>query len=367
MKHLQTYLPALLTTLVLLLPAGASAQKASELKYVDARELMLINQGYDNTELPYSRLPEDMKSVTRKGVWDLGLNSAGLAIRFSTDSRAIGIRWTLLNNFIMHHMAGTGIRGIDLYRLDENERWQFVGTAIPNGKDSTKTQMVVSGMDGKEHDYMAYLPLYDGVTRVEIGVTANARIGMPQRDVLIRGKEKPIVFYGTSITQGGCASRPGMVYTSIISRALGKECINLGFSGNARMDKALAEMVARVDAEQYVIDCLPNCTLKVMQDSAWYFLTYLGKKRPDATVYLVEHIWFSHASVNKEVHDQIAEKNAYWYELYQRLRAEGYDNFRYIPADGLTGPDGEGAVDGSHQTDLGFLRMSEEFLRHLRP
>ena len=363
LKRLLLFLPVLA---LLSAPAEVRAQKASELKYTDARSLMLINQGYDNTELPYSRLPTDMKSVTRKAVWDLGLNSAGLAIRFSTDSRTIGIRWKLLNHFVMHHMAGTGIRGIDLYRLDENDRWQFVGTAIPNGKDTTKTQIVVSGMDGKEHEYMAYLPLYDGVTRVEIGVTNNARIGMPNRDILTRGKEKPLVFYGTSITQGGCASRPGMVYTSIISRELGKECINLGFSGNARMDKTLAEMVARVDAEQYIIDCLPNCTLKVMQDSAWYFLTYLGEKRPDAPIYLVEHIWFSHAAVNKEVRDQIAEKNAYWHELYQRLLQEGYSNFRYIPADNLTGPDGEGAVDGTHQTDLGFLRMSEEFLRHLR-
>ncbi len=362
MKHLLLIMPVL----ALLLPASGFAQKASELKYVDARNLMLINQGFDNTELDYSRLPADMKPATRKAVWDLGLNSAGLAIRFSSDSPTIGIRWTLLNYFIMHHMAGTGIRGIDLYQLDENEHWQFVGTAIPNGKDTTKTQILVSGMDGHDHDYMAYLPLYDGVTKVEIGVTKDACVGMPHREVLTKGRERPIVFYGTSITQGGCASRPGMVYTSIISRALQKECINLGFSGNARMDKALAEIVARVDADQYVIDCLENCTLKVMQDSAWYFLTYLAKKRPDAPIYLVEHIWFSHALVNKPVHDQIAEKNAYWREIYEKLRAAGYDNFRYIPADNLTDPDGEGAVDGCHQTDLGFLRMSEEFLRYLR-
>ena len=362
MKRLLLLVPVL----ALLLPAPLSAQKASELKWTDARTLMLINQGYDNTELTYSRLPVDMKPVTRKAVWELGLNSAGLAIRFSTNSRAIGIRWTLLNYFIMHHMAGTGIRGIDLYRLDENDHWQFVGTAIPNGKDTTKTQIVVSGMDGRDHEYMAYLPLYDGVTKVEVGVAQGAAIGLPHRDILVKGQDKPIVFYGTSITQGGCASRPGMVYTNILSRALQKECINLGFSGNARMDKSMAEIVARVDADQYVIDCLENCTLKVMQDSAWYFLTYLAKKRPDAPIYMVEHIWFSHAVANKDVHDQIAEKNAYWHEIYEKLRKEGYDNFRYIPADNLTEPDGEGAVDGCHQTDLGFLRMSEEFLRHLR-
>ena len=106
MKRILLILPVI----ALLLPATAFAQKASELKYVDARSLMLINQGYDNTELTYSRLPADMKPYTRKAVWELGQNSAGLAIRFSSDSRTIGIRWTLLNYFIMHHMAGTGIR-----------------------------------------------------------------------------------------------------------------------------------------------------------------------------------------------------------------------------------------------------------------
>ena len=356
----------MLPVLTLLLPAAATAQKASDLKYVDARELMLIGQGYDNTEMYYSRLPVDMKPVTRKGVWELGLNSAGLGIRFSTDSRTIGFRWTLLNNFIMHHMAGTGIRGIDLYQLDENDHWIFIGTAIPNGKDSTKMQVAVSDMDGKDHDYVAWLPLYDGVTKVEVGVTKNAHVGMPHHDVLVKGQGKPLMFYGTSITQGGCASRPGMVYTSIISRELQKECINLGFSGNARMDKSMAEIVARVDAEQYIIDCLPNCTVEVLRDSAYYFLTYLAKHRPEAPIYMVENIWFSHAKVNRAVRDLLIEKNAYWRSLYERLRKEGYDNFRYIPADGLTGPDGEGSVDGCHQTDLGFLRMAEGFLRYLR-
>ena len=263
-------------------------------------------------------------------------------------------------------MAGTGIRGIDLYRLDENDHWHFIGTAIPNGKDTTKMQIAVSDMDGRDHEYMAYLPLYDGVTSVEVGVTKNAHIGMPHKEILVKGAGKPIMFYGTSITQGGCASRPGMVYTSIISRELQKECINLGFSGNARMDKSMAEIVARVDADQYVIDCLPNCTINTLRDSAYYFMTYLAKKRHDAPIYMVESIWFSHADVNLAVRDQLIEKNAWWHELYLKLRKEGYDNLRYIPADAISGVDGEGSVDGCHQTDLGFLRMAEGFLRYLR-
>ena len=116
----KTYLRQLFLTFALasLCAVSASAQKSSQLKYVDAKEFaVLINQAFDNTEMTYSRLPEDMKSVTRKAVWDLGLNSAGLAIRFSSDSKCIGAQWTLLNNFSMAHMPGTGIRGLDLMLL----------------------------------------------------------------------------------------------------------------------------------------------------------------------------------------------------------------------------------------------------------
>lgn len=353
----------LLLLVLAMMPMAAFGQKASELKYVDGRELMLINQGFDNTEIYYSRLPEDMKSATREEVWSLGLNSAGLALRFSSDSKTLAARWTLLNDFHMTHMAGTGIRGIDLYVLGDDHNWHFVSTVQPRGKECEN--VFVRNMEGRMRDYMVYLPLYDGVEKVEIGVDSTAVIGGP-KDRALTKKGKPIVFYGTSITQGGCASRPGMVYTSIISRELDKECINLGFSGNARMDKSMAEIVSRIDGEQYVIDCLPNCTTQMLRDSAWYFMTYLLEAHPDVPVYMVENVMFSYTIVDVTSRNELIEKNAYWHDLYKRLRKEGYRNLKYIPTKGLTGPDYEGSVDGAHQTDLGFLRMAGTFLKHLK-
>ena len=346
-----------------LLPVLAFGQKANELKYVDAQELMLINQGFDNTEMPYSRLPEDMKPVTRKAVWDLGLNSAGLAVRFSTDSKTLGARWTLLNNFGMNHMAKSGVCGIDFYALTEKGKWIFVGTAIPSGKESEK--VVLRNMDGRMRDYMAYLPLYDGVTKVEFGVDSAAVIELPHNALLTKGTGKPIVFYGTSITQGGCASRPGMVYTSIISRELGKECINLGFSGNARMDKALVESISRIDAEQYVIDCLPNCTTQTLKDSAYFFMTTLAKAHPDVPIYMVENVDYKYGALDQKTAGDTVEKNAYWHELYKKLRKEGCRNLVYIPEKDLSG-DSECTVDGTHRTDLGFWVMAQGFLKYIK-
>lgn len=353
-------------TIVLFLIFGGCTlfgQKASDLKYVDASDFLLINKGFKNTEMLYSRLPSDMKEKSRKEVWDLGLNSAGLAVRFSTDSKCIGAQWTLLNNFSMSHMPGTGIRGLDLYTL-ENGKWHFIGTAQPNGKESRN--VFVRKMDGTVREYMAYLPLYDGVVKLEIGIDSSASIAPPKCNEMAVFTKKPLLFYGTSITQGGCASRPGMVYTSIIGRELRSEAINLGFSGNARMDFTMAEAIASVDAAAYIIDCLPNCTAQMVRDSAYRFITHIAQAHPDRPIYLVENIQFPHALVDKQTSKDLIEKNKEWAILFKKLRKEGFSNIKYIKNEGLIGEDAEATVDGCHLTDLGFTRMAKGLLKHLK-
>lgn len=352
---------ALFALICLMAAWSACAQKASELVYTDARQLMIINKAFDNAGHDYARLPVDMKDETRKAVWDLGLNSAGIAVRFSSDSKCIGARWTLLNNFNMNHMPGTGIRGIDLYALIDG-KWLHVGTCQPNGKESQN--VFVRNMDGQMREYLAYMPLYDGAVKVEFGIDSTATIGMPRDKKLTKGHNgKPIVFYGTSITQGGCASRPGMVYTSIIGRWADRETINLGFSGNARMDQSMEKIISRIDAYQYVIDCLPNCTEKILRDSAYTFMSRLASEHPDTPIYMVENLNFpSHVVDVKSAKDNEG-KNGYWKELYKQLRKEGHKNLRYIKADGLIGDDNESTVDTAHQTDLGFLRMATNFYK----
>lgn len=339
-------------------------EKSEEYKYVNAENLMILNKGFDNTELTFSRLPEDMKSVTRKEVWDLGLNSAGIAVRFSSNAKKIKARWTLLNNFRMNHMATTGICGLDLYMLNGKGEWQFVGNARP-GKKESESVFGSGRLSGEWHEYMVYLPLYDGVTSLEIGIDAESEITSPKSKVMVKGG-KPVLFYGTSITQGGCASRPGMVYTSILSRKWQKEVINLGFSGNARMDRSMAETIKRVDAEKYVLDCLPNCTAQILRDSAEVFIRILADAHPDTPVYMVENTTYAYELTDSKTRKDSEEKNAYWRQLYKQLRKEGYKNLRYIPRDRLTGKDGEDTVDGTHRTDLGFQRMAEAFMKYIK-
>lgn len=348
--------------LVLSFVAISAQEKEDPFKYVNAEELMIINHGFDNSELVFSRLPADMKSSIREDVWGLGLNSAGIAIRFSSNAKVLKARWTLLNNFRMSHMATTGICGLDLYVLNDSGKWQFAGTAFPGEKESEDEFGTLSG---EWHEYMVYLPLYDGVTSLEIGCNKDSEIAMPRKDILVK-EEKPVVFYGTSITQGGCASRPGMAYTSILSRKWQRECINLGFSGNGRMDKAIAESMTRIDAAAYVIDCLPNCGEQLLRDSAYVFLRILSDAHPETPVYMVENVKNMREYHDKGAADMMAGKNACWKEIYRNLRNEGYKNLRYIPADKLSGKDGEDTVDAVHRTDLGFLRIAEGMARYIR-
>ncbi len=217
-----------ITLSAILFTTRANAQKPENMKYTDAKELMLLGKGFTNTDSYYTRLPIDLKEEIRPEVWSLGLNSAGLAVRFSSNSKAIAIKWSVMNNLRMNHMPETGIKGVDLYTLEDDGKWYYMGTGRPNGKDNSS--VLISSMEAKQREYIAYLPLYDGTVKMEIGVDSSANLTKPQKDVLVkRDNGDAILIYGTSITQGGCASRPGMVYSSIIGRMLNREVINLDF------------------------------------------------------------------------------------------------------------------------------------------
>ena len=191
----------------LLLAASTHAQ----LLYHDASAFPLLGKAMDATLTRYERLPASLESVSRKPLWDLGRNSAGLALRFRSNSTCIGAKWEVRDNRSMNHMTPTGIKGLDLYCLQDG-KWVFAGSGRPQGKVNEAT--IVKNMDPEEREYLLYLSLYDGVTSLAIGVDSLSTLDQPTVDLPVR--EKPVVFYGTSILQGGCASRPGMAHTNIL-------------------------------------------------------------------------------------------------------------------------------------------------------
>ncbi|GMU86773.1 MAG: hydrolase [Ignavibacteriales bacterium] len=305
-------------------------------------------------ESPYDRMPVAWKDKVRKPVWELSKNTAGVTVRFYSNTTSIRFKWTVLNDLKMSHMAETGIKGIDLYAKSDN-KWVYINTARPKGKSSE--HKMITDMTQQTREYLLYLPLYDGVTELEIGVDSLSSFAAPERNT-----EKPIVYYGTSIAQGGCASRPGMAHTNILSRMMDVEIINLGFSGNGRMEMPIAEFMAETDAKYYILDNIPNMKLEEVLSNVRPFVAYIRGKHPETPIIFIESFLFANTALEKGSHKQISEKNRALRGEYKKLQSEGVKGLHYISLDSMHAALAEGTVDGVHLTDLGFMRFAE-FLR----
>ncbi len=345
---------------------GSRSFASDSLKFITIDSLMILGQGYDQAIVKYGRLPKAMEEDFRPELKFLSTNSAGIAVRFRTNSSTLSVKWTLIHNYNMDHMAATGVRGVDLYTyLDD--RWHYLGTARPRSSGKENVSSIISNMTSQNREYLVYLPLYDGVESLEIGVEQSSTITLPQSNQLVKSEsKKPIVFYGTSITQGGCASRPGMAYPSILSRMLNRETINLGFSGNGRMDFAMAKAIAQIDCDAVVLDCLPNTTAQSLRDSADIFISYLIEKMPDVKFFMVENPNFPYLVADSKTKMALEEENGVWRELFAKYTKEGRANIFYIRGDSLIGEDGESTVDGIHFTDLGFYRYANQLFNYVK-
>ena len=320
---------------------------------------------------PYDRLPISYKDKVRKPVWDLSKSSAGITVRFHSNSTTISLKWTVLNNLDMSHMASTGIKGIDLYTKYDN-KWRYVTTAgalvglktyqnksIP--ADSENEYELIKNMTPEFREYKLFLPLYDGVTKLEVGIDSTASIEKASPSTV-----KPIVFYGTSITQGGCASRPGMAHTNIISRKLDVDCINYGFSGNGRMETPIVELISEIDARFYVIECLQNMDSQQINERVRPLVDMIRTKHPLTPIVLVENMMYTTAFLDQTIETRLIQENAALKNEYDKILKSGLQNIFYIKDNQDLLLDNEGTVDGIHLTDLGFLRYSDYLLENFK-
>lgn len=329
-----------------------SCQNQSNVTYFGKDYFLLEGTEIDESlkENRYDRLPLSYKNVVRKPVWDLSKASAGMSIRFFSNSTTIKVKWTLLNNLKMNHMPETGIKGIDLYFNNEGT-WQYLNTARPTGFENEF--QLIGNMPSEMREYRMYLPLYDGVKSIEVGIDSNSTIKKAKK-----ANSKPIIFYGTSITQGGCASRPGMAHTNIISRKLNIECINFGFSGNGKMEQPINELISESDPMFYVIECLPNMKAHEVTNRTIPLVKTIRSKHPKTPILFVENFIYEAVELDTQSAHNIAKKNMALKEEYTKL-INNEENIFYVSSKNATGIDHEGTVDGVHFTDLGFIRYAD--------
>lgn len=307
----------------------------------------------------FDRFPAKAEKTVTPAVWSLSRDSAGMMVRFKTDAKAIYCRYDLSKaNLALPAMPATGVSGLDLYARDSKGEWRWVACPKPD-KQHVETIMISDIAPG-EHEFAAYLPLYNGVEKLEIGVPAGAKFeGLAPR-------QKPIVFYGTSITHGANASRPGMVHTAILGRHLDRPVMNLGFSGNGKMDTAVGDLLNELDPAAIVIDCLPNMGPADVTAKCVPLVKQLRSKHTTIPIILVEDRRFTNSWITPgkaKFHD---DNHAALKAAYEQLKKEKVANLHYIGGDALYGTDAEGSNDASHGTDLGFLRQAEIFEPVLR-
>lgn len=338
-------------------------------KYVDAQDLRVINKGWDNTLRKYTRIPAYLEDSVRPDLWERSQCSSGIGVRFATNSTRVGVKYELLWDTHMIHMADTGLKGTDLYVFEGDSVWRHVNTNRPyvnNKEEKIVESTYVSNLDGKMHEYMIYLPLYDGVNELWVKVDSGAVItsGHPG---LIDARKK-IVAYGTSILQGGCASRTGMCATNIISRELNCEVVNIGISGEGKMDSCMARAMARIpDVDVFLIDPVPNCTEMMCDTLTYGFIKILRDARPDVPIVMLEGPYYPYSRYDSFFNRYLPAKNAAYRRNFERLVAEDPRNLYYVDAIDLDGAEDDGTVDGIHLTDLGFRHYADKLVPVLRP
>ncbi|MBP1988417.1 SGNH/GDSL hydrolase family protein [Paenibacillus eucommiae] len=305
----------------------------------------------------YRRLPKSPAHKISNAVEELANCTAGGQIRFQTNSAVLKIRVKLQGAANMYHMPATGQCGFDCY-IESEGKWLYYSTTT---YDHTKTEyesVFFDALEKQNRNIIINFPLYQGVLDVEIGVEPNAEVIAP----IPYKHAGRAIFYGTSITQGGCACRPGMAYTNILSRKFPLEFINLGFSGSGLGEPELAEIIATIpDPACLVLDYEANClNAERMGITLPEFINIYRRVHPEVPILVLSKIKYAREQFFEEaMKARLAMKQVQEETVAQRQR-QGDRNIYFYDGSELLGEDFEECtVDGVHPTDLGFLRMAE--------
>lgn len=312
----------------------------------------------------YYRLPDRAKEQVRKALWDLSKSSAGLSIAFRSNAPEIKVRYHVAGGLSMAHMPATGKSGVDLYATDAHGRQRWCAARYSFGDTITFTYSRLSYADdaGHGYEYRLYLPPYNEVTWLEIGVSQESKFTF-----LPVSQEKPLVIYGTSIAQGACASRPGMIWSNILERELQHPVVNLGFSGNGQLEMEFFNLLNEIDAQLFIIDCLPNLT---NDRTAWIYERTLNgvrklRQKSDAPILLVEHSGYTNDLTSAQTEKSYRDSNAELLRAYQTLQEEGIQGLHYLTHAEI-GLSMDAMVEGVHPSDLGMRQYADAYIRKIK-
>ncbi|NLL83305.1 MAG: hypothetical protein GX230_03585 [Lentisphaerae bacterium] len=317
---------------------------------------------YKENDYGYSRLPKRAEQIVRPDVWSLGQCPASGRVCFRTDSTMLALRHENSRTGNMVHFAITGSDGLFVYEGEPllERPWNM---SVPYLGGTAMEKEIVRDMPRRMRTFTVYLPLYAPLSKIEIGLDAEAVIEAPPPCRL----DKPIVFYGTSITQGGCASTAGGDFVSAVGRKLNLDVINLGFSGNGRGEPEMAHLIAEIDAAAFVLDYCANTTVNLLDETLPVFIDILRQKHPETPIICMSKIHYYGEVFNAAGRINCEKQRDVMIRHYIERRGAGDNNIHFIDGWSLVGAGEDMAlVDGVHPTSQGFAIMAERLVAPLR-
>lgn len=302
----------------------------------------------------YRRLPVKPQWPIRGAVDSLANSTAGGQIQFQSDSPKVLLRVKLRQASGMYHMPATGQSGFDLY-VGEAAKQRYLKTTSFDAKATDYEVTLFNGSKTKRH-FTLNFPLYNGVESVELGVMAGATISPP----LPYAHDGRIVVYGTSITQGGCAARPGMAYTNILSRRLNMEFVNLGFSGNGKGEPALAKLINQIDRKRLIVLDYEANAGESIRKTLGPFVDILRSQDKDISILVISKIRYAGELFDPAQLEKAQARAQFQADFVKARQAGGDSNIHFLDGGSLLGEHAdECTVDGVHPTALGFMKMAD--------
>lgn len=300
----------------------------------------------------FRRMPREIAESVSEGVAFLHSNTAGGRMRFRTDSPYITLKTKMPDVCRFPHMPLTGSTGFDCYRAD-GEKQIYVGTFVPPYESESGYTAKIGGGFVGENDYIINMPLYNDVSSVRIGVDKNAKLS---GSISEYKPGLPIVYYGSSITQGGCASRPGNCYQSIISRRLNRDYINLGFSGSAKAEQPMIDYIKTLDMSVFVYDYDHNApTAEYLEQTHKHMFDEIRGAKPRLPIIIVSR-------PSAVVYPDTQKRLDIITNTYKRATENGDKNVYMINGGEMIRKfcGNDGTVDNCHPNDFGFVAMANE-------
>lgn len=320
----------------------------SELKFYSVKEAPIVVDGlhWFNENKEFVRIKSEDRYNLSDGIKVLSDHTSGGCARFRTNSDVVAIKATVLDNSTMNHMTRVGSAGFDIYVNNE-----FKYMAVSANQSDEIDCMPTVHLGNEEKEITVNFPLYNGVKELYIGLENGASISAPSAYTI----DKPVLFYGSSITQGGCASRPGNSYTTMISRWLNVPVINFGFSGCAKGEPEMAKLIASIDMSCFVYDYDHNApTPEHLEQTHEPFFKIIREKHPDIPVIFISR------AVECDLPVTIKKREVI-YSTYQNALNSGDKNVYFLNGKEIYTDEDRDActVDGCHPNDLGFYRMGK--------